>query len=483
MKVLFSSRALLLLILLGIQTAGLFSEHIPVNKEMGWDGKNYGELTVWFEDLAKTKQIDSYQYQRVLTPAIIHYTCRMFHIPLSIETVPFIYGVYNFILLAAAALLFFAICTQLSIHRNIEVIGFAALFFNYFALKNTPYYPVLTDVSAFFMGMLLCYCFVKRSNIGMGITLLLGHFTFPLFLLSSLPLFVNIRTNAFTAKLNTALLFKILAAFFILVYLVVLTLMLTHPDLLLIPKYTMQINMYLLPVSIILVLVYMWRLLNTLGKAPIQKAEFNTQSLLLKMAGAFVFMIVCSYFIRSISIPEEVFTPKVFLMNVFQQSIDNPLVFLVSHTIYLGPAIILIVLFYKRFVNTLMQTGDSAIVYFLIAAVLSLGSETRQFLHFYPFMVIMLLLGINDLNVTRKQLIIFVLLSLVCSKCWLPINAPEIFEHYDFMNFPDQRYFMNHGPFMSDQSYFINLAIVSVSALIIIFLFRKTTVSAQVQYT
>lgn len=465
-------RIWLICILFAVSACGLFYEHVPANNGLGWDGKNYAQLTITFEKMVEAGQVDSYQYQRILTPAIIYYLCKWFHIPLSVETVPLIYGIYNLVLIIGSALLFFAICTSLRINKNLEIIGFASIFFNYFILKNTPYYPVLTDISAFFMGMLLCYCFIKQYTPGMLITLLLGHFTYPLFLLSSLPLFANIRTNLFTARVNTAVFFKVLAVGLIAIILIVLALMLTVPDLLLIPRYTMPLNRYLLPLSVLLLLVYIWRLITVFGHFPLAPAAQHTRWWLIRIIGALFFVAACSYVISTISIPEDVFTPRVFLMNIFQQSIANPLAPIVSHIIYFGPAILLVVFFYRPFAHTILQTGDSALAYFLIAALLSLGSESRQFVHFYPFVIVMLMISLNDLAISGRQAFLFCALSLVLSKCWFTINVPGIFEQYDFMNFPDQRYFMNHGPFMNNLSYFINLGIAALTGMMLFLLFK-----------
>jgi hypothetical protein len=329
-------------------------------------------------------------------------------------------------------------------------------------------------VSAFFMGMLLCYFFVAQRSMGMLVVVLFGHFTYPLFSLSALPLFVNIRNHALFSRLKPGLLFKYATWISIICYLIILAIMLAAPQVLLIEKYTMELNMYLLPVSVVLVVWYLWQLLNGFRGLEYATAPSGFKNYLIKTAGVIVFIMAASYIVSTVSIPETVFTPVVFLMNVFQQSIDNPFVSLISHITYFGPAIIIIVWLYKSFAKTVAKMGDSAIIYFLFASFLSLGSESRQFIHFYPFMVIVLMQTINEIVFSRQQVVLFVVLSLIFSKCWFNINVPGIFEQYDFTHFPDQRYFMNQGPFMSDTGYYINLGIVCVLTALTWALFRKS---------
>lgn len=461
-------RIILLFLFICLYAIGYHAEQIPVNKGMGWDGKHYANLAINFDSLAIHRQIDHYQYQRILTPVLIHYACKAVGYNLTTDSVVGVFALYNFALLIGCCFIFFSLSNFLKLQTSIECIGFAALFYNYFILKNTPYYPVLTDVSAFFAGMSLTFFFVKNRPKAMGIVLFLGHFCFPLFLLSSTPLLLNSRKNSLFYYVNVKLWVYAIIALLVTGFAFILF----YPNLLL-PQYTLALNRYALPLSIFLIVAFILRAFIPFQKSNRASTSFNPLPFTLIAAGVALFYLVCTVLIKQISIPEEVFTPKVFLFNILQQAIDNPLVSIISHVIYLGPAILIIIWKYPFFVRTIQSFGDSAIVYFLIIVLLSIGSETRQFIHFYPFLIMMLLITLNQFPISMKQSALFVMLSICVSQFWLTINTPAIFAQYDYGHFPDQAYFMHHGPFMSDLSYLLNAGVLLLNGLFVYLLFQK----------
>ncbi|MES2778811.1 MAG: hypothetical protein V4651_02840 [Bacteroidota bacterium] len=466
-----------LIVILGIISIwGALGERTPFQNGLGWDGKNYATLTSNFEEMAMHKKIDSYQYQRIFTPVVIFYASEVLHIKLSVETIPYVFRVFNILLLAFTVWLFFNLCTHFSFRPQTEIIGFAALFFNYFVLKNTPYYPILTDVAGFWMGMMICYFFLKRKNTALFLSMLLGHFTFPLLLVTSIPLSWNIRNNSILNALQKTTGLKVWAITIIVCILSFTALVLWYPSILN-PKYMMVLQVYGLPISIAWVIFYIWKSILSFNTGNTIEGIVDWKKILFTTLGLLAFLISANAMIARISIPEEGFTPQVFLFNIIQQSISEPFISLIAHTIYVGPAILLILLYFKDFTRTIKQQGDSAVGYFIIIALLCLGSESRQFVPYYPFMVLMLMLTLNAFTFSIKQVLLFCLLALVSSKCWFPINVPDIFSKYDFGNFPDQRYFMNQGPFMSEQSYLINFLIVSIMGCCIYLLFRNPVTS------
>lgn len=467
-------RVLLLALLILLGSLGFSGEKIPVNNHTGWDGKHYANLTIHFEELVLQKQIDSYQYQRILTPAVIYYTAKVFGIKLHEGNIVTVFSIYNFILIIGCALLFLNTCTFLNISQPVEIIGFSGLFLNYFILKNTFYYPILTDCTAFFMGLCVTGLFIRQKNNLLLAVSLIGQFCYPLFLIASLPLVLAIRNNFLTQFFQRFSVYKIGAGICILLVLAGLYPVLFIPNTLL-PQYTLELNRLLLPLSIGLVAIYLWRSISLFHGIPSQ--QNNTllwQTPLAKMLGIVGFIFITNLCIRQISIPEEVFTPIVFIYNILQQSIDNPLVFLVAHITYLGPALILLVFFYNPFLKTIVGLGDSAIAYMILLLVLSIGSETRQFIHFYPFIIVVLMITLNQYPIKLSQAILFTILSVSASKFWFPINRTESFTQYLYGQFPDQYYFMNHGPFMSNTSYLINTTIVILLAFLIWILFVST---------
>src|SRR5262249_45416437 len=53
------------------------------------------------------------------------------------------------------------------------------LFVNFAVLKWVPYYPVLTDVYALTLGLLMLYCYLADRALALGVLTALGAFTWP----------------------------------------------------------------------------------------------------------------------------------------------------------------------------------------------------------------------------------------------------------------------------------------------------------------
>ena len=90
-----SYRFLLIGILVAISIGGLFGEKIPVNNGTGWDGKHIAQLTIHFPELFASNLIDSYQYQRIFTPAVMYFTSRLLGYSLSNENIVQAYSFFN----------------------------------------------------------------------------------------------------------------------------------------------------------------------------------------------------------------------------------------------------------------------------------------------------------------------------------------------------------------------------------------------------
>ncbi len=464
-------RVLLIGLLTTIYCGNLFREHIHVNNGWGWDGKHYAYLTIHFEEMAGQKLIDSYQYQRILTPALIHYGCKWTGISLTESTVLSVYGYYHLIILIIGALLFFGWCNRLKLSTPVEIAGFSALFFNYFVLKNTPYYPILTDPTAFVMGILLMYWVTTQNTIGKWFMAFTGPFVFPLFQFVTLPLIVLPKGNRLMLSLQKFKLFTILKWTTSLLFLITAMLVVGFPNAVLPAKYQMVFNPWLIPFSLVCVMIYLWHLFRIFQTEPLVKQEKSGSFLFLPLVIILVVWGIGKYIILHNSIPEEGFTPVVFGLNITQQTLDFPLSWVWAHLTYFGPAVIVLILWNRTFFHQLFKQQDGIILFAFISLLLMMGSESRQFIYCWPVWVWLSLPLFSTLNITMSRAIAFTILCLVQSKCWFPINVEGSFADYDYTQFPEQRYFMNHGPFMSDASYVINTLTAFATAFFVWLIF------------
>jgi hypothetical protein len=78
----------------------------------------------------------------------------------------------------------------------------------------------------------------------------------------------------------------------------------------------------------------------------------------------------------------------------------------------------------------------------------------------WPFIVLFLCKTIDKLKLPLSFYLLIFLYALVLSKFWYRIQVPYFTEKY--LNFPEQRYFMSQGPWMSDAMYVLQGTVVLV---------------------
>jgi hypothetical protein len=450
-------------VLAALITFGHFNERIPSNNQTGWDGKLYADIVISLDKQWQNKEIDGYLFQRILPSAIGYF---LFYNVLQKEEVSrqnvvqyFLW--LNTVLIALSVWGFFRICKLLSWSFHTELIGFSALFFNFAILKQAWYYPVLTDIMAFTFGIWLAYFFLSNKHIPAAIICILGAFVYPLFLPTALLLYLPVSQKLFVSK---RIVFSVrLAA--ISLFCILMSAYILYPDLVLHPRYIMQVNKGLLPLSSFALLAYLWHITKPLSPKTIV-AKVHGAPIMIPII-LFITFLSIQFFIQQYLPQETNFTTFVFGMNIFQQSVSNPLAFIVFHSVYLGPLVLLMLVWkwdWARLSNLLLFV----FTYLLLA----LGTETRQFINAWPILVIVFLNSVDSKSLHPKFILIFILMCLMQSHFYLTINQPGIYEQYEYGKFPEQFYFMHHGPFATPVSYVINISGCVLMALILYLAFR-----------
>jgi hypothetical protein len=154
-----------------------------------------------------------------------------------------------------------------------------------------------------------------------------------------------------------------------------------------------------------------------------------------------------------------------YLQQVVLLSIAKPFVFIIAHVVYFGPAVILLVLFWNRVSAVVRQHGIGMVLFFLMSLFLGLNSESRQLILAYPFFVAFLVKAVEPVRWRASFYWIFGAVALVMSKFWLRINTGPL-EGLSPQEFPLQYYFLNHGPWMADSTFFLQAALVSLITLL-----------------
>jgi hypothetical protein len=459
-------RFILFLILVALILFGWFGERIPSNNETGWDGKHYANYAANLPQLFQNKQIDSYHFFRIAPPLIIFLLLKLFHLEANAYNIVHTFLACNTFLILFTAWYYFLLCKHFKINKYPEIIGFAGLFLNFALLKQAYYYPVLTDVFAFAFGFFMVGEFMRGRFFTASIAFVLGTFTFPLFFLTSLFFLIPFKSERIHFLLSK--IFSVSKWMLPILVFILFLIYIFCGKQLIAEHYYMQINAVWFYMSLPLLLYYLYKIFDVKILPVVEsKSKFTELKIVLSLIGLILLYFLLNKWVKTITVPEDEFTSATFLWNVFQQAIAKPLSFIIFHFTYFGPAVLLCIFYYKKSIATASQFGWQLLAYIFMYLLLGMGSESRQFINAWPAFVVILVLAINQLKINKNYAIAFVIISIFQSHFWLQINRSKIYETYIYDKFPEQYYFMHHGPFATDVSYFIN----AISCIIIGVLF------------
>jgi hypothetical protein len=160
-------------------------------------------------------------------------------------------------------------------------------------------------------------------------------------------------------------------------------------------------------------------------------------------------------------------------------SVAKPLVFLLTQVLYYGPAVILMVLFWRPMVRQAHRQGTALVLGLALGLLLALCSEPRYWMVFFPIFVVLLAKVLDEQALGFGRLAAIAGLGFFLSKAWLPLNwAPwppdEPFHYEDVFRFPMQAFFMNYGTWMTTLTYAVQAAVVGVATLVLSLICTKT---------
>jgi hypothetical protein len=112
------------------------------------------------------------------------------------ETIIRAFRLWNAACLVGCVLLWHVLGNCLRLGQAGRWFGFLALFLSYAFALWTWYYPVLTDTTTLLFGLMLAVAVVRRSLLGMTLVTLVGSFVSSTFNLWTLPLFLMVRAPA-----------------------------------------------------------------------------------------------------------------------------------------------------------------------------------------------------------------------------------------------------------------------------------------------
>lgn len=466
-----------------ILLVNFFGEQLParVNEGLGWDGKIYADITANFKDKINSKEVNAYYIQRIIPCAIVHYSLKFLKQPFTPKNIIIGFKILNCVIIILSVLLVLYLSNYLKLSLVQEILAFSLIFFNYPILKFSSYYAVLTDVSAFGIGVLIAFSFFTNRKLLLAISVLIGSFIFPTIIYTGI-LLLPFEMESIPKLKTTTIISKFVVAFnllFIISFIVFLNHNINLVNKNIFPwtsRFVNQINFDLLLLSFIFVTLYIFYFFNRVFDSRLDFFNSFKKVHIKNILLALLVLVSYKYIICLFTNKNSSYEFLKFLQNIFIQSVTNPLNFLIAHIVYYGPLILLILFFFRDFIYSLRNFGLGLFLFISVYVFFMIGSESRQFINAIPIFAIVLVKSMQIYEPKIEFGLFIAGLALFMSKFWFKINVPGIFTkaHSEiWLVFPQQRYSMSQGPWTSNFMYVINSFIIVLLGLLIYFLYIK----------
>ncbi|PKQ69797.1 hypothetical protein [Raineya orbicola] len=462
---------------------GVFYDNIRFNNGLGFDGATYG----YYVKECIVQNINNYYAHRILPSLITKLFLNIFNIVPTDETIFTTFHILNIVFFTFSIVLFFKISqkTNMSLKRSYFVI--TLVFFNFFFLKNAPFYPVLTDYSAFFLSTLLLYSYIFNKPILTFFCFLSGVLTFPTIAPMVFVLFFVKKNNSIQAHNNllTRLIIwmqkkRVITIVIYLIpliyaYLALRLLFVWIPD---ISNYyfwsTEKLNIIISIISMItnvLVLItllytysnYLQKKLITISK----EWDTNLSYLFILISCLILIETILKYFVINPEIQSPTNSIKL-IETILLMSVQRPLLAIFSHIFHWGGLVIISLIFYKKIIENAEKYGYGMLLLLMMHSVLFIFiSETRLLIGFLPFLAFLTAISIPENVLSTNFLAIHSIISVIISRFWLKFDDLGISSDINL----DSWYFLG-GPWTKDKGYFI-LAIVSIILFLVYGLLTK----------
>jgi len=149
-----------------------------------------------------------------------------------------------------------------------------------------------------------------------------------------------------------------------------------------------------------------------------------------------------------------------FIMDTFYTSATQPGIFFLAHVLYFGPVMLFLLFLWPQVCENIKRHGPGLVACFGLAAVVSVGSESRKLVNFLPFVVVFLVETL-DSKLTNQRLVVLALLCVLFSKIWLPMDQPLVLPFLGHLSWRGV-YVTSRGPWITHGAYALQLAVVSV---------------------
>ena len=451
-----------------------FGETIPINDGFAYDGGHYGTIAQDFFNQVFVIKQTSYITQRVLPSGLVYLALKLFHITPDPPAVVAGFRILNMLCLCGATYLFGRILLLFNLRFEHQCLAFVGLLFNFALLKSHYYNPVVTDIVAFFLGMVIAYCYLARKQWLLLTTLVLGFFVWPNMIYGGLVLFAfPAKTNSVTSsaafgweKMRAGLLApgSLLAA--TLALLAGITALSDYYELN--PSKDGEYNSvkavrWLFLPSALALLGYIYLSFDSILRflPSVKNMLQEISSVAMRIVTGIVLFFALHELIGFISTPYTPFGVDSFISGIIFSATTRPFINVISHVVYFGPIIILAGAAWRSVGAAVSQYGLGLQLFFCFHLLLGISPETRIIINLLPFLTLFTVLSFRDIPISRFALVGFTLIAFCLSKVWWIFNIPASADHSMVLEFPYQKLFMNYGPWMNQDMYMIHGLVIA----------------------
>jgi hypothetical protein len=440
----------------------LLSEKIRVAGGLGWDGQNYG---AWASDFPGelSRGLSLYHTSRMLPSAVVYSALGLLGLERTNEQVVHGFGVLNITCLTLAAWIWTLTARHLQLSLHALLLGFIGLFVNFFVLKWSPYYPVLTDVPTYLVGFLTLYFYLTARTWALVATTVLSSFTWPTaWYMGGLLLLFPREPATDTDAPAKSRFFPVVVALVPTLTLLGTIVYLVQTGWIIPNEVRQPLRATLVPsVAITLVCAFI-AFLSLLNNRKLFDVAYHLRRL---RSPDFYLVLAVLVTIKLVQALMSVEGPTVanetrHFSVLAMTSVARPAAFLVSHAVFFGPIILLVLLVWRPTVRLIHKHGIGLTLATTFGVLIALGAESRDLVNILPLVVPFAVLASASLPRPANSVWAFLLVALAFSKFWLRINLspdPEAWPN---------RLFWTNGPWIPNPAFFLQAGIVLVWGLV-----------------
>jgi len=465
---------------IGILTL-VFGERLNPFGMLG-DEKIFYYMVKDFQNVLFGKVLTEYFILRLLPAGLVYGSLKILARPDTVENVVLCYGIWNTALLGVSAFFWGRISKVLSLTCSARWLGFLALFVNFPVMKFIPFTQVTTDCFAYAAGLALIYFYLKDRFWGMLVVLILSSFIWPVakyagFLLIAFPRDVDASNDREENSPDVLIAPWVIAACALGIFIWRVSLIFPYfENGSYIDKgiFTFGIRpvMPVLYLSVGLMAGYIF-----LGVAQIFNCrnfyqwsywKLRAKRILFRVL-VLVFVVAgLQFVIGHLSGSKNHFPVEYLLFDMIASGTIAPGMFWVAHVIYFGPILACLLLLWKPVCQQVHRYGLAVPALLGLTLAVSIHSESRLLMMFYPMIVPFLIKALDRFSWTWIGWLCWLVISAVYSKFWLRFHPASDWSS-DSFDFPKQFYYMNFGHHMSHSMYLLQGAVVLITTAVIFY--------------